>query len=38
MMMPPGAMSGSRDDARRSGLGVRRARLEVVLEALDDDD
>jgi hypothetical protein len=38
MLMPPGAMAGARDDVRRSGLGVRRARLEVVIEALDEDD
>jgi hypothetical protein len=38
MLMPPGAMAGARDDARRSGLGVRRARLEVIIEALDEDD
>jgi hypothetical protein len=38
MMMPPGAVSGARDDGRRSGLGVRRPRLEVILEALDDEE
>jgi hypothetical protein len=38
MPMPPGTMSGSRDDGRRSGLRVRRPRLGVVIESLEDED
>ncbi|MBZ4487195.1 hypothetical protein LQ938_00050 [Microbacterium sp. cx-55] len=39
MMMPPGAMSGAREGGQRSGgLGMRRPRLEIVLEAFDDDE
>jgi hypothetical protein len=37
-LMPPGAMAGSREDGRRSGLGVRRAPLTVVIEAREDDE
>jgi len=36
-MIPPGAMAGARDDARRPGLGVRRQRLTVIVEPDDAD-
>lgn len=38
MMMPPGPMSGAQNSGGRSGMGMRRQRLEIVLETLDDED
>lgn len=38
MMMPPGPMSAAQNSGSRGGMGMRRQRLEVVLETLDDED